>query len=53
MILAQMIVASLVLPINEIFTIEDYKLDNTFLHAAFEAQSLLEPTNNQTSSDTN
>jgi hypothetical protein len=34
-------------------TIEDYKLHNTFLHVAFGSQSLLEPTNDQTSFDTN
>jgi hypothetical protein len=35
MTLAQDIVASSVLPITEILTIEDHKLNNTFLHIAF------------------
>jgi hypothetical protein len=50
---AQKIVASSILPITEILTIENHKLDNTFLYVAFRSQSLLEPTNDQTSSDTN
>jgi hypothetical protein len=41
--LTQKIVVSSVLPINEILTIEDHKLHNTFLHIAFESQSLLKP----------
>jgi hypothetical protein len=51
--LTQKIVASSVLPITEILVIEDHKLSNTFLHIAFESQSLLEPTSDQTGSDTN
>jgi hypothetical protein len=51
--LAQKIVASLVLPITEILVIENDKLNNTFLHVAFRSQSLLKPTGDQTSSDTN
>jgi hypothetical protein len=47
-----MIVASSVLPITEIFAIEDHKLDNTFLHVAFRSQSLLNPISDQTGSDT-
>jgi hypothetical protein len=50
---AQKIVASLILSITEILTIENHKLDNTFLYVAFRSQSLLEPTNDQTSSNTN
>jgi hypothetical protein len=41
MTLAQDIVASSVLPITEILTIEDHKLNNTFLHIIFGSQSLL------------
>jgi hypothetical protein len=51
--LAQEIVASSVLSITEILTIEDHKLDITFLHVAFRSQSLLKPTSDQISSDTN
>jgi hypothetical protein len=53
MTLAQNIVAGLVLPITEILTIEDHKLDSTFLHVAFGSQSLFKPTSDQTNSDTN
>jgi hypothetical protein len=51
--LAQEIVASLVLSITEILTIEDHKLDITFFHVAFMSQSILKPTSDQISSDTN
>jgi hypothetical protein len=51
--LAQEIVVGSVLPITEILAIEDHKLNNTFLHVAFGAQSLLKPTSDQTDSDTN
>jgi hypothetical protein len=51
--LAQEIVASSVFPVTEILTIEDKKLDNTFLHVVFRSQSLLKPTGDQTGSDTN
>jgi hypothetical protein len=51
--LAQEIVVSSVLPIAEILTIEDHKLNSTFLHVAFRSQSLLKPTGDQTGSDTN
>jgi hypothetical protein len=51
--LAQEIVASSVLPITEILVIEDHKLNSTFLHVAFESQSLLKPTDDQADSDTN
>jgi hypothetical protein len=42
--LAQKIGASLVLSITKILIIEDYKLNNTFLHVTFGSQSLLKPT---------
>jgi hypothetical protein len=51
--LAQKIVVSSVFPVTEILTIEDHKLNSTFLHVAFRSQSLLKPTGDQTSSDTN
>jgi hypothetical protein len=51
--LAQKIVASSVLPITEILTIENDKLHNTFLHIAFGSQSLLKTTSDQTGSNTN
>jgi hypothetical protein len=51
--LSQKIVASLVIPITKILTIEDHKLNNTFLQVAFRSQSLLKPTGDQTGSDTN
>jgi hypothetical protein len=51
--LAQKIVASSVLPITEISAIENDKLYSTFLHVAFESQSLLKPTSDQTGSDIN
>jgi hypothetical protein len=53
MTLAQKIVASSVLPITEILAIENDKLHSTFLHIAFGSQSLLKPTSDQTSFDTN
>jgi hypothetical protein len=52
-ILSQEIVASSVFPVTEIIVIEDYKLNNTFLHVAFGSQSLLKPTGDQTGSGTN
>jgi hypothetical protein len=51
--MTQKIVASSVLSITKILTIEDHKLDNTLLHVDFGSQSLLKPTSDQTSSDTN
>jgi hypothetical protein len=51
--LTQKIVASSIFPVTEILVIEDHKLNNTFLHIAFESQSLLKPTSDQTGSDTN
>jgi hypothetical protein len=51
--LAQKIVASLVFSVTEILAIENHKLNNTFLHVAFGSQSLLKPTGDQISSDTN
>jgi hypothetical protein len=51
--LAQKIVASSVFSITEILTIEDHKLNNTFLYVAFMSESLLKPTGDQTGSDTN
>jgi hypothetical protein len=52
-ILAQKIVTSSVLSITEIPTIEDHKLDNTFLYVVFGSQNLLKPTSDQIDSDTN
>jgi hypothetical protein len=52
MTLAQKIVVSSVLSITEIIIIEDHNLYGTFLHVAFESQSLLKPTSDQTSSYT-
>jgi hypothetical protein len=51
--LAQEIVTSLVFPVTEILAIKVHKLDSTFLHVAFRSQSLLNPTGDQTGSDTN
>jgi hypothetical protein len=51
--LTQKIVTSSALLITEILTIENDKLNNTFLHVAFRSQSLLKPTGDQTDSDTN
>jgi hypothetical protein len=51
--LAQKIVASSVLPITEILTIENDKLHSIFLYDAFGSQSPLKPTSDQTGSDTN
>jgi hypothetical protein len=51
--LAQEIVAGSVLPITKIIAIKNGKLHNTFLHVIFGSQSLLKPTSDQISSDTN
>jgi hypothetical protein len=51
--LAQEIVVGSVLQITEIFAIENDNLHITFLHVAFRSQSLLNPTSDQTGSDTN
>jgi hypothetical protein len=51
--LAQKIVASSVFSVIKILVIEDHKFDITFLHIAFESQSLLEPTSDETGSNTN
>jgi hypothetical protein len=51
--LSQNIVASWIFSVTKILTIEDHKLDSTFLHVAFRSQSLLKPTSDQTSFDTN
>jgi hypothetical protein len=51
--LAQKIVVSSVFLVTEILTIEDHKLNNTFLHVAFWSQILLKPTGDQTGFDTN
>jgi hypothetical protein len=51
--LTQKIVASSILLITKIPAIEDHKFYDTFLFVAFGSQSLLEPTSDQTSSDTN
>jgi hypothetical protein len=53
MTLAQKIVTSSVLRITKILTIENDKLNSTFLHVAFRSQSLLKPTGDQIGSDTN
>jgi hypothetical protein len=53
MTLAQKIVASKVLSITEILTIENDNLHITFLYVAFRSQSLLKPTSDQIGSDTN
>jgi hypothetical protein len=51
--MVQKIVASSIFPVTEILTIEDHKLNITFLHVAFGLQSLLKPTSDQIGSDTN
>jgi hypothetical protein len=51
--LAQEIVTGSVLPITEILTIKDHKLNNNFFHVAFGSQSMLKLTGDQTGSDTN
>jgi hypothetical protein len=51
--LAQEIVAGSILPITKILTIEEHRLNNTFLHVAFRSQSLLKPTGDQPDCDTN
>jgi hypothetical protein len=51
--LAQKVVASLVFLVTEVLAIEDHKLNSTFLHVALGSQSLLQPTGDQTGSDTN
>jgi hypothetical protein len=51
--LAQKIVVSLVFLVTKILTIEDHKLNSTFLHVTFGSQSLLKLTSDQTGSDTN
>jgi hypothetical protein len=53
MTLAQEIVVSSVFPVTEILAIENDKLYGTFLYVAFGSQSLLKPTSDLTSSDTN
>jgi hypothetical protein len=53
MTLTQKIVASSIFSITEILAIENHKLYCTFLHVVFGSQSLLEPTSDQTDSDTN
>jgi hypothetical protein len=51
--LAQEIVTGSILPITKILTIDDHNLNSTFLHVTFGSQSLLEPTSDQTGSNTN
>jgi hypothetical protein len=51
--LAQEIVASPVFPETKILAIKHHKLDSIFHHIAFGSQSLLNPTSDQTDSDTN
>jgi hypothetical protein len=53
MTLVQEIVVSSIFLVTKILAIEDHKLNSTFLHVAFWSQSLLKPTSDQTSSDTN
>jgi hypothetical protein len=53
MSLTQEIVVSSIFSVTKIITIEDHKLNNTFLYVAFRSQSLLKPTDDQTGSDTN
>jgi hypothetical protein len=51
--LAQQVVHCSVLSITEIFTIENHKLDDIFLHIAFGSQSRLRINSDLTHSDTN
>jgi hypothetical protein len=51
--MAQEIVVSLIFSVTEILAIENHQLDCTFLHVAFGSQSLLKPTGDKTSYDTN
>jgi hypothetical protein len=44
---------SLSFPVTKILTIEDDKLDNTFLYIDFGSQSMLKPTSEQIGFDTN
>jgi hypothetical protein len=53
MTLAQEIIASLIFSVTEIIAIEDHKLYGTFLPVAFGSESMLKPTIDQMSSDTN
>jgi hypothetical protein len=53
MTLTQEVVVSSVFPITEILTIENHKLDDTFLHVVFGSQSLLRITSDLTDSETN
>jgi hypothetical protein len=53
MTLAQEIVVNLIFLVTEILAIETHKLDITFLHVAFRSQSLLKPTSEKISSETN
>jgi hypothetical protein len=51
--LTQEIVVSSVFPVTKILAIKNHQLDNTFFHVIIRSQSLLNPTSDQTSSDTN
>jgi hypothetical protein len=51
--LTQKIIMSSIFPVTKILTIEDHKLNNTFVHVAIGSQNLLNPTSDQTGSDTN
>jgi hypothetical protein len=51
--LAQQVVPHSVLPITEIFTIENHNLDGAFLHVVFWSQSRLRTTSDLTHCDTN
>jgi hypothetical protein len=53
MTLTQEVGVSSVFPITEILTIENHKLDDTFLHVVFGSQSLLRITSDLTDSETN
>jgi hypothetical protein len=53
MTLTQEVVVSSVFPITKILTIENHKLDGTFLHVVFGSQSLLRITSDLTDSETN
>jgi hypothetical protein len=53
MILTHEIVAGSVISVTKILVIEDQKLDITFIHITFGSHSLLEPTGDQTGSNSN
>jgi hypothetical protein len=53
MILARKIVSSSIFPVTKILVIEDHQLYCAFLHVTFRSQSMLNPTGDQTDSNTN